>query len=139
MIEDLIREQEEPEENVPYYDFINLTDSKTSEIKEVIKHHQMGKQYIIGNFLITMKCYRQNNKEESISVDLILWEKRPIIWNGRSCNIDYKLNLGKDFRFSGRTWVSQFNDCGMGEKISFSTMVEIVRWMQAITKMSAFL
>jgi len=53
------------------------------------------------------------------------------------CSIQIKINISEDNRFQNNKITEGFNK--FGGSVSAKTLVELMKWMQAITKLPAFL
>jgi len=124
---------------------INATKMKKAEFPQIINKYS---QITIGNFTVHIKSIVnptgidnivEGAKEitEETKYNLVLYEVRKTTPSGMPCNIQVKLNIAKDNRFDGRQWAKGFTQ--LGGSVSGKTLVEILKWMQAITKLPAFL
>lgn len=59
--------------------------------------------------------------------------------SGNPCNMDYRINLHKDNRFTNRPWLNEFGPQGEADDVPIETVVDIIRWLQALKRMNAFL
>ena len=94
-------------------------------------------QVSVGNFLLLIKDKQENNK--SFDYNVILYETIYKTANNIPCNIKTKTNIAKDSRFEGRPWRNLFNQFGSKANIPGKTLVDVIKYLQAIEKMPAFL
>lgn len=117
---------------------IDLTTVKSSKIKEeILKCTNLR----VGSFKIRIKRYNGVPSQQGMqmTVDMEVWEERTKTPSGMPCKIDYPMIFVKDNRFINRPWLKYFDQGNFGTNIPIDTAVEIVRWMQAVKKLSAFL
>jgi hypothetical protein len=94
-------------------------------------------------FTIKIEAYHgrpsKTNNSDDLTMDIVVWEKKYKTPSGNPCNMDFKKDFFKDNRFTKRPWLSYFNSNGSADDVPAKTVVEIVRWMQGIKRMTAFL
>jgi hypothetical protein len=117
---------------------IDLTHVKSSKIKEEI---QKCTNLKAGAFKLRVSRYNgvPSQQGAKLCLDLCVMEERTQTPSGRPCKVDYPMNFSKDSRFSKCHWVKYFDAAGQGTNVPLDTVVEIIRWMQAAKKLSAFL
>ena len=117
---------------------IDLTHVKSTKIKEELLKCTNLK---VGNFKVRIKRYNGVPSHQGIqmTVDMEVWEERNQTPSGRPCKIDFPMLFYKDNRFLGRPWVKYFNQGNFATNVPIDTAVEIVRWLQALKKLTAFL
>jgi hypothetical protein len=99
----------------------------------------------VGDFLIKIESYHGHpdkfGKGVNLTMDIEVWEKRYQTPTGRPCNMDFRIDWSRDNRFFGRKWLDYFGGGtnSSGINVPVETVVEIVRWMQALKRMTAFL
>ena len=121
---------------------LNLTNIKKSEIEEqLLKCRNIR----MGSFLIKISRYHgelailgHNAGEVDIGMDVCIYEEQECMHLNRTSKMTTKLNVCKDTRFDNRPWLKYFNSFKIGQNIPMDTAADIVRWLQAITRMSAF-
>lgn len=116
---------------------IDLTHVKSSKIKEEI--FKCG-NLKVGDFKIIISHYSGVPSQEGAKLccNLRVMGHQSQTMNGMPCNMDSTVNLSKDSRFKGRPWLKYFNG-SYADNVPIDTVVEIIRWMQAVKKMTAFL
>lgn len=123
---------------LPGHDGItDLTNVKKDKIAEILHTCRNIK---IGNFLVKITKYHGEPDYEggaNFGLDICIYEEK--VKSNPPSKIQYKVDVHKDTRFSGRVWIEHFNSFKIGANIPLETVVEIVRWLQAIKRMSAFL
>lgn len=116
------------------YGSIDATNLKRDDIKKAILNRQ---QITVGNFLIFIK------NEENNLLDICIYETKYKTNTGRPCKMQCKINFLKDSRFEKRPWIHHFikNNYNLksASDITKETLEEIIRWLQAITKLPAFI
>lgn len=119
---------------------VDLTSVRKDKIREALYKCSTVK---IGAFLIKIDEYwgepDKYGKGDNLNMDLSIWEERYRTPSGNPCRMTYRMNLHQDSRFTARPWLPLFNKSGTAYQVPVDTVVEIVKWMQAIKKMSAFL
>jgi hypothetical protein len=124
----------------PSESIIDLTNCKKDDIQELLFK---STKFKIGKFTLTINKYYgiPGDAESSLALDIRLMEHRIKTPNGSPCNMDFDIDIMKDSRFKNRAWLSYFNTKGRSYGIGIPTdvVVDIVRWLQAITKLCAFL
>lgn len=117
---------------------IDLTNVKSSHIKEEILKCTNLK---VGAFKLRISRYNgvPSQQGSKLCLDLEVMEERTQTPSGMPCRVDYRMNFDKDSRFKKCHWAKYFNAGGCGNNVPIDTVVEIVRWMQAAKKLSAFL
>ena len=116
----------------------NATSIKGSAIAKIVK---TSKQITVGKFLVFVKS-RTIDLDGYNLLDITVYETRFKTNTGLPCNLQLKVNIVKDNRFQGRPWQKYFAkgfSGDFGKNIPENVAVDIVRWLQAITKLPAFL
>jgi hypothetical protein len=144
-------EPEAKEKIINYNDrcIFDLTTVHSSKIKEQLL---LNNNFRVGKFKIRIFRYQQRHQilpKKGLTVSNILndkifnaieiWEERNRTPNGIPCKIDYPMIFDEDDRFTGCEWVGYFGDGNEGRSIPINTVVEIVRWLRCVMKLSAFL
>jgi hypothetical protein len=116
---------------------IDLTHVKSSLIKEEI--HKCG-NIKVGIFKIVIRRYSEVPSQKGVQLccDLKILIHQSQTMNGFPCNMDNDIDLTKDSRFKERPWLKYFR-FNYADNVPIDTVVEIVRWLQALKKLSAFL
>lgn len=118
-----------------YSTVIDLTDCKSSELYNTISSKLSNIK--VGNFIIRIsKCHYHINKLEGIN--LYLHEEKKTTHLGKMSKITSKIDIHNDIRFNKCIWISYFNSSRLGESIPLNTLVDIVRWLQGLNRLSAF-
>ncbi len=123
-------------ESLNHHGMIDLTNVKSSKIKEEIRKCANLR---VGNFKIMLTHIHPDPIKGDIGYDLNIKEERNKTPSGMPCRIDYRMDICKDSRFKGRPWLKYFKGEGYANNVPIDIVVEIVRWMQAVKKLSAFL
>jgi hypothetical protein len=117
---------------------IDLTKVKKDKLLSSLFKHNTIKVY---DFTIRISEYHGEPSKTgaNLSVTVTLYhERHKTELSGAPCNIVETFNIGKDNRFSTRPWLSYFTGCH-GKRIPPDVLVEIIRWMQVVKKLPAFL
>lgn len=97
----------------------------------------------VGNFIIKVTAYHGEpdtyNNKTYISINISIYENKQQTHLGRTSNMLSKINPNKDNRFENRPWLVYFKSFDKGINIPVEEFPDIVRWLQAIGKMSAFI
>lgn len=112
--------------------FIDLTKMKKEKIKEAI---QKCDNFRVHDFTIRINHY--NDKSDSFSITL--YEDKTKTPSGNPCKMTYPVLIEKDSRFNGRSWITYFKGSKYGGNIPTDTLIEIIRFLQIIKKLSAFI
>jgi hypothetical protein len=116
---------------------IDLTNVKSGKIKsELFKCTNLK----IGKFKLRLNRYftAPSKDGESVCISLEAFEERHKTPNGHPCKMDFPMLFAKDSRFENRPWLKYFNK-NHATNVPIDIVVEIVRWMQAVQRMTAFL
>lgn len=117
---------------------IDLTNTKKSQILDSLFKHNNIKVY---DFLIRITKYHGEVGKvgATITVDIEVYDeihKTPL--SNIPCKMLVAFDIKNDNRFINRPWLSQFS-WNNGKNIDPDTLVDIIRWMQVVKKLSAFL
>lgn len=115
---------------------IDLSNASKQEIMVGVKIYNNIK---IEKFSIKMHSHMDADKR---TFDIWIYEESDKSLNGAPGKMIYKINLGKDDRFSDRPWLNYFYNntiTSRGIAVPEEVVCDIVRWLQAINRMKAFL
>lgn len=117
---------------------MDCTNFKREQILKAIKSNC---NLQVGPFSIRIRGFYHSEKADKAYMSIDLFEKKTKTPTGHPCNMDYKVDVMKDNRFEGRPWAELFNNHRQGTAINvpIETVVEIVKWLQALKKLTAFL
>lgn len=118
------------------YGSIDATKLKKEGVQQAIQKYQILN---IGRFVLTIKLADKIKQEDKQEYLVSLYETKYVTPLGRPCNIQYRVALYKDTRFENRPWLKYFRTYGGSTAIPEATVLDIVRWLQAIIKLPAFL
>lgn len=110
---------------------IDATNLKRAAIEKIIYTYQ---NITVGNFMIIAAHNTSIN-----TFKLTIYEKIFKTASGLPCNMQNKININKDNRFDGKAWKKEFNSAWGAKSISPTDYVDIIKWLQAITKLTCFL
>jgi hypothetical protein len=98
---------------------------------------------VCGVFLIRINKYHGSpdkfGKGTNLSMDISLAETKFKTATGQPCNMQFRMNLTNDNRFTNRPWLHYFSAYGRGTNVPVEVVVDIIRWLQALKRMNAFL
>lgn len=117
---------------------IDATHLKKEQIKEAIAK---SKNLQVAHFSIKIRGFYVSDKQNNSFMHLDIYERRTKTATGQPCNMDYKLDVFGDKRFAGRPWLQLFNNnrAGTATNVPIDTVVDIVKWLQALKKLAVFL
>lgn len=103
----------------------------TSYSKEQINKELYNFRNIkIGEFILKI------TKIDSSKLDISLYEQQS---NTKPANFARRVDPSRDNRFENRSWSNYFKNLSMGKNIPKEEIYDIIRWLQALHRMSAFL
>lgn len=116
--------------------FIDLTNAKQSQIADKV---HTSNNFKIGAFLVKVTKYRVDASGKT-HLDAIIYEEK-LVRNKffKDTKISVKVDPMKDMRFSSRNWAGYFKVDKKGMNVPIDEFPEIIRWIQAVQKMKAFL
>jgi hypothetical protein len=116
--------------------FIDLTNAKQSQIANKV---HTANNFKVGAFLVKITKYKVNISGDT-HLDIIIYEEK-LIRNKffKDTKISVKVDPTKDMRFSTRNWAGYFKTDKKGMNVPMGDFPEIIRWLQAVQKMKAFL
>jgi hypothetical protein len=117
---------------------IDATHLKKDTLKKAIEKCQ---QITVGEFMIHLTGTDTDEQTKFHTYNFYIYETKHQTASGRPCNIQSKVDVLKDDRFEKRPWLNYFNRYGtrIAQKVPENILIDIVRWLQAITKLPAFL
>ena len=115
---------------------IDATNLKINDIKSKINKYN---QISIGNFLIHIKQHEYCEINKLNLYSFYIYENIFTLPSGRSCNVLTKIDTLKDIRFKARPWLTYFKRDRMAYQVPENTLIDIIRWLQAICKLLAFI
>lgn len=113
-------------------DAINL---RKEHIKEALGK---AKNIQVGSFTLHVSSYYGLDPLQENTFSFTVYERKTKTPTGQPCSMDLKADLTKDNRFTGRPWLSYFKG-SHARDVPIDTIVDIIRWMQALKKLTAFL
>lgn len=121
--------------NITFNGVIDCTKLRSKDIKGAIGK---AKNLQVGTFLIRIEDYCGEDPLIQGKLSIEIWERLSRTPTGQPCNMDYRADLTLDTRFTGRPWLKYFHR-SWATDVPIENIIEIVRWMQAIKKLTAFL
>lgn len=122
-------------EKQPIFNVNGITDLTKVKSANLATEIKKAGNLQIGKFLIKIKRYAgqyEQAKNRTGFLDINIFEEKN--------KIHKKINVNKDSRFKDVPWSEHFKDeVNAGNQIPFDTVVEIVRWLQVIDKLVAFI
>lgn len=119
---------------------VDLTKANKDKVRDILFNYKYA-NLAIGDFVL--RIYRfvgepGGNKDE-IKINLTLHRYVYRTPAGAPCKMLNKFYIHNDSRFERRPWLTHFGiHSNYGNDIPLETMVEIVRWMQVVEKLPAF-
>lgn len=119
----------------------DVTDMPSSDIKKQIFLYNNLK---VGKFKIKINryCAKPSQEGAQININLAVWEEKNKTPNGMPCRMDCAVNFIKDTRFIGCSWLKYFGNSGnnnSANNVPIDVAYDIVRWLQALRRLSAFI
>lgn len=117
---------------------LDLTKIKKDKIKELLFKHNHIKIY---DFLIRITEYHGEPSKggANLTVNITLYhERHKTELSGTPCKMTVPFSIDKDNRFQTRPWISYFVG-PYGKEIPTDILIEIIRYMQVVSKLPAFL
>jgi cell division protein FtsI/penicillin-binding protein 2 len=110
---------------------IDVTNFKREALEKAIKkccNITVGKFMIVATYSSSVDTYK-----------LFVYERVFKTASELPCNMQNKVNIPKDNRFEGRPWRNKFNSKWGAKDVPTETYIDIIRWLQAITKLTVFI
>lgn len=121
---------------------IDILDCPKDQIQEVLYNNTNLK---IGEFIVRIEEYHgkpnldKTPPKAKLTMDIGLWQERYITPSGTHCKMLYKMDLFQDNRFTDRPWITYFNSSGKAHNIPVDVIIDIIKHLQVIQKLSCFL
>lgn len=119
---------------------VDLLNCKKSKIQDALYKCTNVK---VGSYLIRIHEYHGTPNKigigANLTMDIEVWETVYQTPSGHPCKMDYNKNFHKDNRFYGKPWLNYFSTVGVAHDMPVETVVDVIRWLQAIQKIGAFL
>jgi hypothetical protein len=111
---------------------IDLTSTKSKDILDSLKK---GERFRIGKF--TIRLNHSFNREVA---KIEIWEDKTITTPaGRPFATTVNISVKEDDRFTNCSWIKYFTYGYSAFQVPIEVSCEIIRWLQAVTKLAAFL
>jgi hypothetical protein len=116
---------------------IDLTKFKKDKIQEQLFKCTNLK---VGKFTVIIKKYYGMPTEDksNVTVDISIMELKLKTITGNPCKMDLTINISKDKRFKDCGFLQYFTGNSYGNNVPVIIVVDLIRWLQAITKLMAF-
>jgi hypothetical protein len=117
---------------------INLTNIKKDKIKDFLHQYRNIK---VGNFSVKISKYSSvhgGSGSNLVNMDIVIYEDNSKSKMGNR-DIIRKIDVIKDSRFNQCGWLKHFNQFKIGRNISMDTMADVIRWLQTLERMTAFI
>jgi hypothetical protein len=124
------------------YGSIDILKFKKDQIREALYKATNLK---IGEFLLYIRSYHgrpAKNKEPNyndLTMNITIYQEKNTTPSGNPGKMQYKMDFFQDSRFSNCLWLSSFDSKGKANNISVETVVNLVKYLQAIQNLTAFL
>lgn len=112
---------------------LDLSNAKRAQIINQLHNYRNLK---IGNFFIKISKYR-GDVDKQIKLDIYIYEEQRKL-NSKYGNLTNKIDPLKDSRFSTASWIQYFDQFKLGNNVPMDKIPDIVRWLQAIQKLTCF-
>lgn len=115
----------------------DLTHARSGAIKGLLFNHNNIKIY---DFVIGITKYHGNLESDKLEllVDISILKEEEKLFNGKITKWYKLFDITHDDRFADAPWIFHFS-YNVAEEINADTLVEIIRRMQVVKKLSAFL
>lgn len=114
---------------------IDVTTYKRNDIEPALLKSANLK---VDSFIIKIHHYTTTNDGYEC-YSLRLYEESPHVYLNRPCTKTTKIKPDQDNRFDSRTWANYFNGRDFATAMPHLELLDMIRWLQAIGKMGAFL
>lgn len=121
--------------NVVFNGMVDATKLRKEQIKNALIK---ARNIQVGDITLRMNSYYGKDPLEQGNLSFTVFKKQYKTATGQPCNMDLKYDLSQDNRFTGRPWLSYFTGA-FARDMPMDTVVEVVRWMQGVIRMKAFL
>lgn len=116
---------------------IDLTNAKKDKIKPSLMN---AGSFKVDNFLIKVtKRQTQGIVGSNLTLDLEVYEEKFRTPSGNPCRMTYRLDIKNDPRFEQCRCLSNFGGGHYSRNVTSEVFFDLVRWMQALKRMTAFL
>jgi len=119
---------------------MDLTDARKEKINTALAN---ASNFKVDHFLVKVKRNQLNPKTNSLTLnptlDIELYEERFKTPSGNPCRMTYRLDIGKDSRFTQCKWANYFGAGSTARNVPKEVFIDIIRWMQALKRLTAFL
>lgn len=117
--------------------FCDLTNIKKNKMREFIVKSNGIK---VGQFVAKIIKSEYSEKDmKDLVLDITLYEEKYKTSSGNPAVLLNKIDPVKDFRFSKCHWVTYWNTFQVGKKIPIEKVLDVVRWLQGVRKLTAFI
>jgi hypothetical protein len=121
---------------------IDVLRYKKEQIQDALYQHVNLR---VGEFLIHVEEYhgrptiRKMPPQAQLTMDITVMQEKNRTPSGAPCKMHFKMDFFKDNRFTNKSWISYFTSSGKAHNIPVETVVNIVKYLQAIQNLSAFM
>jgi hypothetical protein len=121
---------------------IDVLKYKKEQIRDALYQNA---NFQVGEFLIHVEEYhglpsiKKMPPNAQLTMDIAVMQEKNRTPSGAPCKMTYKMDFFKDNRFTSKSWISYFNSSGKAHNIPVETVVDIIRWMQALKNLTCFL
>ena len=132
-INDYMKSKIEKRKHIPQLHNPNLTDVPTSQLKSLIERAMIIK---VGEFTVSLN--RENITDGYTSYKATIQEASYTITGfGHRMKKTKNVTINKDIRFEGFNNKKYF--LSIGEKLTLDEVIDLVKWLRAVTKLAAFI
>jgi len=116
---------------------IDLSKDKKEKVRILMFQSNIFK---VDHFLIKVKSpVAAKLADRTPSLTIELYEEKFQTPSGAPCRMEYKMNIPKDSRFNDFAHTSKFTHGGCAIGVTEEVFIDLIRWLQAIKRMTAFL
>jgi uncharacterized FlaG/YvyC family protein len=99
----------------------------------------------IGEFIVHVEEYhgrpavKKMPPHAQLTMDIQVMQEKYKTPSGAPCKMSYKMDFFQDNRFVNCPWISYFSSKGVAHNIPMETVVDIIKYMQIVQRLNAFL
>ncbi len=98
---------------------------------------------VVGDYILHIDEYHGHpetlKKGGDLTLDISLLKVQYKTPSGAPCRMELRFDPNTDKQFRKQAWISRFDSDGHADYVPVSVAVEIVRWLQGLSRMTAFL
>lgn len=121
------------------YGTADVLNYKREELREIL---YSTTNLRVGEFTVRVEEYHgrpNKNSSTDLTMDILVWQEKFQTPSGAPCKMSYKMDFFRDNRFLNRPWLSYFNSSGHAHDIPADTVIEVIKYLQVIQRLNAFM